>query len=32
VTPPDSVFARLLDRFYEGRRDEKTLRLIGAGG
>ena len=32
VTPPDSVFARLLDRFYEGKRDEKTLQLLGATG
>ena len=29
VTPPDSIFARLLDRFFEGERDGKTLRLIG---
>ncbi len=28
VTPPGSVFARLLDKYYEGERDGKTLRLI----
>jgi uncharacterized protein (DUF1810 family) len=32
VTPPDSVFARLLDRFYEGERDGKTLQLLGTAG
>jgi uncharacterized protein (DUF1810 family) len=29
VTPPDSIFARLLDRFFEGARDGKTLQLLG---
>jgi uncharacterized protein (DUF1810 family) len=29
VTPADSVFARLLDRFYAGERDGKTLQLLG---
>ncbi|MBO0698097.1 MAG: DUF1810 domain-containing protein [Zavarzinella sp.] len=29
VTPPGSVFDRLLDKYYEGERDEKTLRLLG---
>jgi uncharacterized protein (DUF1810 family) len=29
VSPPDSVFARLLDKYYKGERDDKTLRLIG---
>lgn len=28
VTPPDSVFARLLDRFFDGERDGNTLQLI----
>ena len=28
VTPPDSVFARLLDRFFEGEHDGKTLQLL----
>ena len=30
MTPPGSSFERLLDRFYQGERDEKTLRLLGA--
>lgn len=29
VSPPGSVFERLLDRFFEGGRDEKTLSLLG---
>jgi uncharacterized protein (DUF1810 family) len=29
VSPEGSVFHRLLDQFYGGGRDEKTLRLIG---
>ena len=29
VSPEGSVFHRLLDQYYQGRRDEKTLRLIG---
>jgi uncharacterized protein (DUF1810 family) len=29
VSPPDSVFARLLDTYYKGQRDAKTLQLIG---
>jgi uncharacterized protein (DUF1810 family) len=28
VSPPESVFDRLLDKFFQGLRDEKTLRLI----
>jgi uncharacterized protein (DUF1810 family) len=36
VTPPDSVFARLLDKKFNGERDGKTLQLLekesGAGG
>ena len=28
VSPKDSVFERLLDRFFEGRRDERTLQLL----
>ncbi len=30
VSPPGSVFHRLLDKFFQGQRDEKTLRLLGA--
>ncbi len=30
VSPPGSVFERLLDRYFQGEPDEKTLRLIGA--
>ncbi len=29
VLPPDSVFDRLLKKYYRGRRDEKTLQLLG---
>ena len=29
VSPPGSVFHRLLDRYYRGERDRKTLRLLG---
>ena len=29
VSPPDSVFDRLLDKYYRGERDRKTLRLLG---
>ena len=32
VAPPDSVFARLLDKFYEGERDARTLQLLGTAG
>jgi len=28
VSPPDSVFDRLLAKFYQGQRDEKTLQLL----
>jgi uncharacterized protein (DUF1810 family) len=28
VSPPESVFARLLDRYFDGRPDQATLRLI----
>ncbi|MEB3882971.1 DUF1810 domain-containing protein [Lyngbya sp. CCY1209] len=28
VSPPDSVFLQLLDRFYDGDRDAKTLQLL----
>lgn len=28
VSPPDSVFSRLIDKYYNGERDEKTLELI----
>lgn len=30
VSPPGSVFERLLDRYFGGRRDDATLRLIGS--
>ena len=30
VTPPDSVFERLLDKYFKGERDGKTLKLIGS--
>ncbi len=29
VSPPDSVFERLLQKYYHGERDEKTLQLLG---
>ncbi len=32
VTPADSPFARLLDRFYDGERDARTLQLLEAAG
>jgi len=28
LSPPDSVFVQLLDRFYDGERDAKTLQLL----
>lgn len=30
VSPPGSVFHRLLDKYYQGRADERTLRLLEA--
>jgi uncharacterized protein (DUF1810 family) len=30
VSPPDSVFDRLLGKYFRGERDGKTLRLLGA--
>jgi uncharacterized protein (DUF1810 family) len=30
VSPPGSVFERLLDRYYDGVRDERTLQLLAA--
>jgi uncharacterized protein (DUF1810 family) len=30
VSPAGSVFHRLLDKYYEGQTDEKTLRLLSA--
>jgi uncharacterized protein (DUF1810 family) len=30
VSPPGSVFDRLLTKYYQGRRDEKTLHLLGS--
>ena len=30
VSPPGSVFEQLLDKYYQGQRDEKTLQLISA--
>ena len=32
VSPPGSVFERLLDKYYGGERDEKTLQLLGIAG
>jgi uncharacterized protein (DUF1810 family) len=29
VTPPGSVFERVLERYFQGERDGKTLRLLG---
>jgi uncharacterized protein (DUF1810 family) len=29
ASPPGSVFERLLAKYYQGRRDEKTLQLLG---
>ena len=31
ITPPGSVFDRLLARYYDGARDERTLRLLAPG-
>jgi len=30
VSPPGSVFARLLDKYFRGQRDDNTLRLLNA--
>ena len=30
VSPPDSVFERVLDKYFRRERDDKTLRLLGA--
>jgi len=30
VSPPGSVFERLLEQYFGGKRDDKTLRLLGA--
>lgn len=32
VTPPDSGFARLLDKYFGGERDGKTIERIGGAG
>ena len=32
VSPSGSVFHQLLDRYFEGKADEKTLRLAGPPG
>jgi uncharacterized protein (DUF1810 family) len=32
VSPPDSVFARLLDRYFDGERDGKTLHILESQG
>ena len=29
VTPPDSAFSRLLDKYFRGERDGETIRLLG---
>ena len=31
VSPPGSVFDRILEKYYGGRRDERTLKLLGPG-
>jgi uncharacterized protein (DUF1810 family) len=31
VSPPGSVFHQLLDRYFQGRQDDITLRLLGSG-
>lgn len=31
ITPPGSVFDRLLAKYYDGARDERTLRLLALG-
>jgi len=31
VSPPESVFERLLKKYFDGTRDEKTLSLLGSG-
>lgn len=31
VTPPGSVFERILDKFFDGERDAATIRLLTAG-
>jgi uncharacterized protein (DUF1810 family) len=31
VSAPGSVFHRLLDRFFQGETDDRTLQLVGAG-
>ena len=31
VSPPGSVFERLLEKYFDGTRDEKTLSLLGSG-
>jgi uncharacterized protein (DUF1810 family) len=32
ISPPGSVFDRLLEKYYGGARDDKTLRLLGSTG
>jgi uncharacterized protein (DUF1810 family) len=32
VSPPGSVFHRLLDRYFRGERDDRTLQVLGLGG
>jgi uncharacterized protein (DUF1810 family) len=29
VSSPDSVFGRVLDKYYQGKRDSRTLRIVG---
>jgi uncharacterized protein (DUF1810 family) len=31
VSPPGSVFERIIEKYFEGERDDKTLRLLGGG-
>lgn len=32
VSPDGSVFEEVLDRYFDGQRDQKTLKLVGCGG
>jgi uncharacterized protein (DUF1810 family) len=32
VSPPDSVFSRALDKYFQGERDDKTLQILGRAG
>lgn len=32
ISPPESVFEQLLNQYFQGERDGKTLRLLGGSG